>query len=1079
MKNATIQTIRVCLFAAGTLAFGQSAASSVEGKVVNAASGSPVKHATVSLRLTRSLPMAPGQTAAQPGTNTAETDEQGRFIFSNVLPGGYSLTAQHQRFLNPVQGRIARPTPVLMVGENQQMTGVVLRLDPPAVISGKILDTDGEAIAGVQVFAMRPSSRNGSRQLTPAMVGLTIASNDLGEFRISGLAAGSYVVMAGTPRANTVVYETAPQQEKPELAYTNTYYPGTADAGRATPVTVTVGAEVRGIDIKLAKTKAVSIRGQVIDQGASSDRQAMVSLVRRNAGGPMAGGVGSVGAAITLPGGAFRINGVPPGSYQLIARRGNDEGRTVAAASVPLEVGDTSPDAISVRVLPVVDIEGRMKSSQPARCDGGYLSLVDETGFNGVPSVRLSSASGFTLRSVAPATYRLNVSMGGQCYVESVRFGGREITDMQVKVDGVGPLEITMASSDASVTGKVTDAAGKPAEGALVALLPKGAAGSGAPTSFTSRTGAFSIYGIRPGAYDSFAWESVEYASAQSPEFAKQFQSSARSIAVEPGGRQRVDLTLIPASATGEPAPSPTLPSIVGSVEGQVVNAVTGAPLGATTVTLGMTQRAASPQGTMGAAIGAPASQPEATVETDEQGRFTFRSVDPDVYYISAERRGFTSAGPAGRAGMIGNAIVVGNGQRLSGYTIKLAPQGVIAGKVVDEFGEPAVNLQAVLYRAEYGSGVRRLVRMAVATTDDLGKFRLAGMAPGAYYLATMRSPQNRLSRPTGQEPANEVGFGIVWYPNAAEAAGATPVVVAAAAEVSIDIVTRRTKLATIRGTVADGEGGSVERPVIGLTPRGLATATSIGIPIMRPGGEFEVSNVPAGSYILSARMLQNGTPAARSQRMAFLPVEVRDSNIEGVQLRLTSGRQVRGTVKWEGGGMRSGSLSGSTAEGISAWAQVSPMDGTFTFPSIWPLTYTLDMSLPAECYVKSIRYGGRDAQGGEVDFNGDGELEIVVSASAASLDGVAVDRQQRPASGATVVLSPADTPGRVLSGRADGQGAFHFGGLRPGSYRAYAFEGDAADLSPESLATFQPRATMVVLQESARGKVQLATIQR
>jgi hypothetical protein len=171
--------------------------------------------------------------------------------------------------------------------------------------------------------------------------------------------------------------------------------------------------------------------------------------------------------------------------------------------------------------------------------------------------------------------------------------------------------------------------------------------GSPSPvTSFTSRTGAFSNFGIRPGAYDVFAFESVEIGAAQSPEFTKQFEGRARNIVVEAGGRQTIDLTVIPASATGEPAPPPTLPRTSGSIEGQVVNAVTGAPLTATSVTLGTAQRfAASPLGAIGGTIGASASPTDITAETDEQGRFTLRNIEPDLYYISAERQGFSSAG--------------------------------------------------------------------------------------------------------------------------------------------------------------------------------------------------------------------------------------------------------------------------------------------------------------------------------------------------------------------------------------------------------------------------------------------------
>ena len=203
--------------------------------------------------------------------NTVETDDQGRFAFRNISPGGYSINAQRQGFLDPIQARSAALRTVLMVGENQQLTGVVVRLIPHAVISGRVLDADGEALAGVQVVALRWGYVNGKRQLTRAGTGSTFLTNDLGEYRIAGLAVGNYFVMAGTPRVGMLYpYSDRPPQETPELAHTNTYYAAATDPAAATPVRALAGREVRGMDIKLIKTRTVSIRGRVIDSGAGA-----------------------------------------------------------------------------------------------------------------------------------------------------------------------------------------------------------------------------------------------------------------------------------------------------------------------------------------------------------------------------------------------------------------------------------------------------------------------------------------------------------------------------------------------------------------------------------------------------------------------------------------------------------------------------------------------------------------------------------------------------------------------------------------------------------------------------------------
>jgi hypothetical protein len=400
---------------------------------------------------------------------------------------------------------------------------------------------------------------------------------------------------------------------------------------------------------------------------------------------------------------------------------------------------------------------------------------------------------------------------------------------------------------------------------------------------------------------------------------------------------------------------------------------------------------------------------------------------------------------------------------------------------VSNEFGEPVNNAQASLFRATYVSGARRLARVATAQTDDLGQFRMAGVAPGSYYLAVLRRMQTRPA-PMAQAAAGEpgMGYGITWYPDAADASGAQAIALGAAPDAAIEVVLRRIKVVSIRGTVVDEAGGPVGRLLLSLTPRGLGLVAAVGDVSLAPGGVFAIANVPPGSYVLAARAA-DGVLAGDGnipQPVAFLPIEVRDANLEGVQLRLSAGREVRGVVKWEMAGVQNAVVNLFTPEGASIGAMA--VNGALTFRSVQPLTYAVDVrGLCATCYVKSLRYAGRDVPEFGVDFSFEGALEIVVSPSAASLDGVAVDRQGRPAGGATVILAAADTAGKIVTGQANQSGAFHFAALPPGVYRVLAWQGVAPEASPEALAPFQAQATAVSLTENARGTVRVAAIAR
>jgi protocatechuate 3,4-dioxygenase beta subunit len=1064
------------LLACAPMLFGQGT-SSIEGQVVNAVTGAPLRNANVTLSL--SLGVGASGQPPQSGTRAAQTNDQGRFAFRDLPAGGYRLSVQRQGYLDPASQQTASSPSPLMLGEDHRLTGTVIRLTPHSVIAGKVLDSAGEPVAGAHMTVHRWRYVGGKRQLGSVASGPAPVTNDLGEYRIAGLAAGSYFVSATPPRSGGVAY-TSPDQpmpDQPDVIDVSTYYPAALDPAAAKPVTLTAGAETRGIDVKLAKAKTVRIRGMVIDPGAPPNGVGSVSMRPR---GSAAGNQFGVGAVYS--GGSFLITGVLPGSYYLVAQRSN--GQAAVTAMQPIEVTDKNVDGITLEFSLGYDVQGAIRTEAGA-CGYANIALAPEVSITGVrPQAAVSGASNFVLKNVAPGSYTLNVG-SGVCYVRSVRFNGRDVQDFMLNIDGPGPLEIALASSSAVMEGEVTDSNGRPLPRGAVTFVPK----TGALTTLRSVNsrpdGRFQLSGLAPGAYDVFAWENLDYGAVQSREYLKQFESRAKSITVEASGRTTLQLTAIPASAAGESAPAPEPPHAKGLIEGQVLHAGTGAPLRSATVTLGRNMRPRmGPRvapGVLGGALVASGARVadgnmapglDATAETDAQGRFSIRDIEPGMYYISAERPGFNSSSPAGSPNMVGQQIVVGEGQRIAGFSIRLAPQSVIAGKVSDEFGEAVGNAQVVAYSAQYSGGVRRMARIGGAPTDDLGQFRLAGMAPGAYYLSvTRRLPPRSLPSIAEAAPNEpEMGYGMTWYPNAPEFGGASPVVVGNADLPGIDIVLRRVRVVRVRGTVLDSAGNLNQRLNVGLAPKGLGTMFSTtGNLVLGRNGAFEFTNVPPGSYVLSARAIDTG-----SNRMAFMPVDVRDSNIDGIKLELTSGREVRGVVKAEGGA-RFATVRLSSADGfVSPLVNAAP-DGTFTVRQVWPLAYSVDaMNLCATCYVKSVRYGGREVPEQAIDFSGDGELEITVSAAAASLEGTAVDRQGRPAARAVVFVAPAGGAGAIRTGTADARGRFYFGGLRPGAYQVFAWESGAPEASPEALARFQGQAKAVTLGENARESVQV-----
>src|SRR4051794_29866516 len=143
----------------------------IEGQVLNAKGGAPLQKASVQINMMGpgGGPVLAGRGSIMPVRKAVETDEQGRSSFAGLEPGKYRLSAERQGYLRQNYGArkySGNGTPVL-VAEGQTVKGIVFQLSPQAVITGKVLDEDGEPMANVQVRALRNLYRGGKRQWTP------------------------------------------------------------------------------------------------------------------------------------------------------------------------------------------------------------------------------------------------------------------------------------------------------------------------------------------------------------------------------------------------------------------------------------------------------------------------------------------------------------------------------------------------------------------------------------------------------------------------------------------------------------------------------------------------------------------------------------------------------------------------------------------------------------------------------------------------------------------------------------------------------------------------------------------------
>ena len=267
MKSGQVIGLLV-LAAAGAWGYqAQLAAGSIEGQVLNAVTGAPLRKATVQLmEISRREPTmsAGGDVMQAPSWWTVEVDDEGRFSFNGLEAGSYSLMVQRTRFLRQSYGERLRSSggKPISVSTGQHVKDILFKLSPQSVIAGKVVDEDGEGMANVQVWVLQRRYLSGKMRWVQ---GVSARTSDLGEYRIAALAPGKYLVGTSPMRMNNVMGNSSnkPFPVKPESTYADTYYPSSPDLANAAPVELPAGGEVRGVDIRERKAASYWVRGRV------------------------------------------------------------------------------------------------------------------------------------------------------------------------------------------------------------------------------------------------------------------------------------------------------------------------------------------------------------------------------------------------------------------------------------------------------------------------------------------------------------------------------------------------------------------------------------------------------------------------------------------------------------------------------------------------------------------------------------------------------------------------------------------------------------------------------------------------
>ncbi len=437
----------------------QTGTASVSGRVVAADTGAPIREATV---------MIGGRELVT--SRTVSTGADGRYEFTKLPPGQYRLMVQPSSLragylsLGWPRGDSWGPRVDLATGEKR--SGFDIALPKAAAIYGRVVDELGEPLCEVRVEALRRGPAVLERP--PGFYGAS--TDDRGRFRAFGLDPGDYYLKAVVPERGPV--RAAGSQE----GYLPTYYPSTADLGEALPVTVGRGQEYGEAEIRVVRGRTYHIAGLVLGLDGRPTAEASVSVQYRQEGG-----VGGRGYSVK-PDGTFFAPDLSSGTYTLVAY---ESGRVGGLVSAPLKVviGGGDVENVALALTEGVSLRGQIVTE-----DGSVpgfplrdlrLTVVPDPSMLRVGPPALTTAKDdwtFEMPGVRGAVLIRTLGIAAPGWrLKAVRYRGADISDEPVEFkEATSPrdLEVVLSNHGATLTGLVTDAAGRPVPHASVVLFP-------------------------------------------------------------------------------------------------------------------------------------------------------------------------------------------------------------------------------------------------------------------------------------------------------------------------------------------------------------------------------------------------------------------------------------------------------------------------------------------------------------------------------------------------------------------------------------------------------------------------------
>lgn len=511
--------------------------ASVGGTVISAKTGEPLRGARVTLQ-----PNGGGRRRQDRKQTT--TDLNGQFLLRQLAAGQYALQAEKTGYETRRDTRIGQ----LKLAQDESKTKLVIPLRPAAVITGRILDSYGEPLAGAHVAALHRNFQPGSQEWNIVQIATT---DDLGEYRLYGLGMGNYIVGVSPPQepsqVGAFIFEQLPA-----------FYPGVPTPEEAAPLKVKWGAELEAIDMKLAPAPATVVSGLLAEADTGEALMGFLTIETDD-------GV-QLGNFQTTEDGRFALYGLPSTNLTISGMSRSDRQMHMARGKVrpsesgveELELLVRSGGPLSGKVVlenPPEESEQVDANESDSEPRTSILQLHTTAGrrFSRPSRARIPIEGGpFEMQDVQPGEYRVEVYPPPGAYLRAIARSGKSLEGFTIEVphdSTITDLELHFAFDGATISGTVKEGAfgldGFNADARIIIVSDEPEKNSARTSSQIAEDGSFDLLAMPPGGYTLFAVENRSALDLWDPDVQRAFRASGEHVSLDKKGSATVELTVI------------------------------------------------------------------------------------------------------------------------------------------------------------------------------------------------------------------------------------------------------------------------------------------------------------------------------------------------------------------------------------------------------------------------------------------------------------------------------------------------------------------------------------------------------